>query len=255
MKYNPCSKEFQEKAKELGLTGRQYFQKLLERKIYTIEDMQYNPCSEEFQEKARELGLTGHQYLQKLVEEGKLRNPTDIDRESNNTIYKKIGYEGSAHFLREWRHDNGVQSPMEENKACAHYLGTVVAERQYARIILPEIFGGIEREMPYGNPKYDFIAKNGIKVDVKSRCIREYPGWRGWEPHIRFNETTDYFLILAFDNRENLNLIHVWLIGGNEIIRGHKFYMRDSIKITDKSKSLLEFQTYELTNKLECLKK
>ena len=216
--------------------------------------MKYNPCSKEFQEKAKELGLTGHQYIQKLVEEGKLRNPTDIDRESNNAIYKKIGYNNSAHFLREWRHDHGVQSPMEENKECAHHLGTVIAERQYGRMIIPEIFGGIEREMPYGNPKYDFIATNGIKIDVKSCCIRENKGWYGWEPHVRFNEVTDHFLILAFDNREDLNLVHVWLIGRNEIIRECEFHLRDSIKITDKSKSLQEFQRYELTDKLECLK-
>jgi hypothetical protein len=54
--------------------------------------MKYNPCSKEFQDKAKELGLTGHQYLQKLTEEGRLRDPTDIDRETNNAIYRKIGY-------------------------------------------------------------------------------------------------------------------------------------------------------------------
>jgi len=80
--------------------------------LYNLIIMKYNPC----QEKAKELGLTGHQYFQKLVEEGKLRSPTDIDRETNNAIYQKIGYENSAHFLKEWRHENGIQAPMDENK-------------------------------------------------------------------------------------------------------------------------------------------
>ena len=315
MKYNPCSKEFQEKAKELGLTGHQYIQKLTEdgklrdpididretndaiskrlgygntsqykkewrRKNEMIKDTyyvdtymgkriiiypemygsiekddKYNPCSKEFQEKAKELGLTGHQYIQKLTEEGKLRNPTDIDRETNNAIFERLGYNKSSDYIRKWRHDNGIQAPMEENKDCAHYLGTCIAERKYGRIILPEIFGSIVQEMPYGHPKYDFLVTNNVKIDVKSCCIRENQGWYGFEPHVRFNDVTDYFVILAFDDRENLNLLHVWSIGRNEIIRGHKFYMRDSIKITNKYGKLLEFKRYEWTSKLECLKK
>jgi len=219
-----------------------------------IRDMKYNPCSKEFQEKAKELGLTGHQYIQKLVEEGKLRSPTDIDRETNNAIYRKIGYDNSSHFLKEWRHDNGIQVSLEENKNCAHYLGTHIAERQYGRIILPEIFGEIIEEMPYGNPKYDFIVINDVKIDIKSCCIRENHGWYGWEPHVRFNDIADYFVILAFDNRTDLNLLHVWSIGRNEIIREEKFYNRDSIKITNKYGKLLEFKRFDWIDKLECLK-
>jgi len=43
------------------------------------------------------------------------------------------------------------------------------------------MFSGIEEEMPYGNPKFDFIVKNGIKIDIKSCSIRENEGWYGWE--------------------------------------------------------------------------
>lgn len=35
----------------------------------------YNPMSKEFQEEAKRLGLTGYQYTQKLREEDKLPNP------------------------------------------------------------------------------------------------------------------------------------------------------------------------------------
>lgn len=211
----------------------------------------YNPCSKEFQDKAKELGLTGYQYHQKLVEEGKLRNSTDIDRETNNAIYRKLGYDNCAHFLKEWRHDNGVQLPMEENKDCSHHLGTVISERKYGRIILPEMFGSIEKEMPYGNPKYDFLVANNIKIDIKSCCLRQLKGWNGWEPHVRFNNITDYFVILAFDNRTDLNLLHIWSIGRDEIIRGYKFWMRGSIKITNRYRYLLEFNRYEWTSKLD----
>lgn len=183
--------------------------------------------------------MTGNQLIQKYVQEGKLSNPTDIDRDTNNRIYQDIGYKDKAEYLREWRHPNGIQFSMEENTDCAHYLGTIVAERQYGRIILPEMFGGIEKEMPYGNPWYDFLMKGNIKVDVKSCCLRNLKGWSGWEPHVRYNNVTDYFVILAFDNRDNLNLIFIWSIGKNEIIRGNKFYMRDSIKTTNTRRGLL----------------
>ncbi len=219
-----------------------------------IKKLKYNPCSKEFQEKAKELGLTGHQYIQKLTEEGKLRNPTDIDRETNDAIYRNIGYYNSAHFLKEWRHENGIQAPLEENKDCSHHLGTHIAERQYGRMILPEMFGSIIEEMPYGNPKYDFLVENGIKIDIKSCCLRNNDEYMVWEPHVRFNDVTDYFVILAFDNRVDLNLLHVWSVGKNEIIRGKKFYMRDSIKITNKYGKLLEFRRYDWISKLECLK-
>lgn len=212
------------------------------------------PCSKKFQDEAKRLGLTGNQLIQKYVQEGKLLNPTDIDRDTNNHIYQDIGYKDKAEYTREWRHSNGIQSPMDENKDCAHYLGTIVAERQYGRIILPEIFGGIEQEMPYGNPWYDFLVKGNIKIDVKSCCLRNLKGWSGWEPHVRYNNVTNYFVILAFDNRENLHLVHIWLIGKDEIIRGEKFYNRDSIKITNKYRYLLSFKRFDWTDKLECLR-
>lgn len=216
--------------------------------------LKFNPMSKEFQDEAKRLGLTGNQLIQKYVHEGKLPNPTNIDRDTNNRICQDIGYIDRAEYLREWRYSKGIQAPMSENEECAHFLGTHIAERKYGRIILPEMFGGIEQEMPYGNPWYDFLVKRNIKVDVKSCCLREMKGWIGWEPHVRFNNVTDYFVVLAFDNRENLILIYVWLIGKNEIIRENKFYMRDSIKITNTRRGLLEFKRFDWTDKLECLK-
>lgn len=142
---------------------------------------------------------------------------------------------------------------MNENKECAHYLGTVVAERQYGRIILPEIFGGIEQEMPYGHPGYDFVVTDGVKVDIKSRCLSTFGGWHGWQPHVRSN-IANYFVILAFDNRIDLNLLHIWMIGRNEIIRGYEFYDRDGIKITNSHRGMLEFKRFDWIDKLKCLK-
>lgn len=53
--------------------------------------MKYNPISKEFQDEAKRLGLTGWQYHRKLVEEGKLPNPTDLfNKEREKVIKSKI---------------------------------------------------------------------------------------------------------------------------------------------------------------------
>jgi len=95
-----------------------------------------------------------------------------------------------------------------ENKECASFLGVHIAER-----VLSHAFKDVE-VMPTNNPGYDFICNKGKKIDVKSACRRKTGSW---DFHIGRNPTADYFLCLAFDNRENLNPLHVWLLPGGAI--------------------------------------
>ena len=112
--------------------------------------------------------------------------------------------------LADWRHLTGRQRPMADAKDCSLYLGVYVAERA-----LSKFFDHIER-MPYGNPGYDFICGKGFKIDVKSACRCKQVGRSdGWGFHIRRNCVADYFLCLAFDDRESLAPEHVWLIPGS----------------------------------------
>ena len=108
------------------------------------------------------------------------------------------------------RHDRKRgERPMGENKECAAYLGVYVAEG-----ILSQAFKNVQR-MPYGNPGYDFKCSNGFLIDVKSACKGKTQN--GWRFRIDHNVVADYFLCLAFDNRENLNPLHVWLIPGAKL--------------------------------------
>ena len=106
----------------------------------------------------------------------------------------------------------GGMQPMHENKECSLYLGVHVAER-----MLSEFFDNVER-MPPGNVGYDFICSRNKKIDVKASCTRyangKYPRW-GFD--INKNMSADYFLCIAFDNRDDLNPMHVWLIPGEKI--------------------------------------
>lgn len=101
---------------------------------------------------------------------------------------------------------------LSENKTCSMYLGVHIAER-----ILAMVFENVER-MPSQNPGFDFICSKGKKIDVKSSCIRIRKNRPAqWAFTIKKNTIPDFFLCIAFDDRENLNPLHMWLIPNYEI--------------------------------------
>ena len=75
--------------------------------------------------------------------------------------------------------------------------------------------------MPMNNQGYDIICNHGKLIDIKSSCIlfRIVDGikYSRWMFTINHNTTADYFLCLAFDNREALKPLHAWLIPGSKI--------------------------------------
>lgn len=143
---------------------------------------------------------------------------------------------------------------MSENDNCASYMGVHIGEN-IAIPILTEIFGGIEKRMPYGNHGYEYIVNGEDKIDCKSgKMILNSSGSTYWAFGIYYNKIADYFLLLAFDDMDGLNLIHVWLIKKDEIIRGRKLNQFSDFKITNIHKKLSEFQKYDWIDKLKCLK-
>lgn len=101
--------------------------------------------------------------------------------------------------------------PYNENQECSSFLGVHVAER-----VLSRVFKDVER-MPMNNPNYDFICNRGKKIDVKSACLNHSKRGHRWQFHIKKNTVADYFLCLAFDNRDDLNPLHLWLIPGSVV--------------------------------------
>ena len=96
--------------------------------------------------------------------------------------------------------------PMSDNKECSQYFGIYINER-----LLKHFFNDVEA-MPMNNPGYDFICNNGWKIDGKASCLRKDGRWAF---DIRRNTITDYFFCVAYDNRTDLNIIHIWLIPGD----------------------------------------
>lgn len=98
------------------------------------------------------------------------------------------------------------------NKESPIYLGVTVAEK-----VLSNVFKNVEK-MPNCNPGYDFICGKGYKVDSKACCKRIHDKQsNNWTFHINKNKITNYFALLAFDNRNDINPLHFWLIPGNII--------------------------------------
>jgi hypothetical protein len=98
---------------------------------------------------------------------------------------------------------------MSKSKGSSSYLGVFVAER-----LLGSVFNHVER-MPYGHAGWDFICGKGKRIDVKSSTLHKSS--RGlpkheWKFTVRRNEKADSFLCIAFDDRESLTPMHIWLI-------------------------------------------
>ena len=100
------------------------------------------------------------------------------------------------------------QLPISENKECGAYLGIYVFER-----LLSRFFNDVE-VMPYGNIGYDFVCNHGKKIDAKSSCILKNKN--GWLFNIGNNTIADYFCCVAFDNREDLNPLYMWMLPGDK---------------------------------------
>lgn len=102
--------------------------------------------------------------------------------------------------------------PYQETPSCTLFLGVHIAER-----ILSRIFKDV-KQMPMHNRGYDFVCNKGKKIDVKSSCIAKDGQWVF---RIGRNTIADYFLCLAFNNRIDLNPIHLWMIPG-DVINDHQ---------------------------------
>ena len=163
----------------------------------------------------------------------------------------KEGYKNHSDRCMQWRYKRGMNKSTIDNKECANYLGIHIAER-----LLSKIFENVTR-MPYGNPSYDFICKKGYKIDVKSSCIRK--NRNNWSFGIDKNQIADYFLLLAFDNRKDLNPLHIWLIKGNEMLGNGNMVkkplnVRNTLTIFNTEKNIGLYKKYEQIDKLEKLK-
>lgn len=136
--------------------------------------------------------------------------------------------------VTECAHESGRWKPMSENKECSNYLGVHIAER-----VLSTFFENITR-MPIGNPGYDYVCGRGFRIDVKSSCLRYNTNASPyWGFNIRGNISADYFLLLAFNDRDALEPQHIWLVSRGAM-NGRK-----NLLIPNVPKSLAKWEKFE----------
>lgn len=183
------------------------------------------------------------QYRKNAIENMGFKNNNDYQ---DNLAMKK-GFKNYNEYQNLKNYESGRCLPMSKNENCTLYLGTHISEN-----VLSKVFEEVKR-MPNGNRGYDFICKNGCKIDVKSSSIDKTQN--RWIFIINKNKIADYFLLIGYDNRENLNPMHIWLIKSDELIKNKEHidvqfnnYVSFSIKNT--FKSLKRFEKYELKDKL-----
>lgn len=96
------------------------------------------------------------------------------------------------------------------DKNSTQYLGIRVAER-----VLSMVFKNVQ-VMPYGNRGFDIICNRDKMIDIKASATGDKLGY--WKFAIKRNQTADYFLCLAFNDRRDLhNPVHLWLIPADKV--------------------------------------
>lgn len=243
-------KKQEEYRRQHGMNPRKMLSKdLLEEISYKYETlkMTLSAIGEEYD-------VSGETVRKLLNDNGVVINPrgnrpTGIDATSRQTktlfahstegcrISIRCAYNTSTdHIYMAYRIDksHGWKGGAATNPSCGLYLGVVIAEQ-----LLAEVFDNVE-QMPPRNPGFDFICGGGYKIDVKSSCIRSNGRWSF---HINGNTTADYFLCVAFDNRNDLNPVHLWLIPGRDI--------NHLIGASICELTIHKWDKYELTDKLD----
>ncbi len=197
----------------------------------------------------------------------KWTNEEIIELRKKYLYYLKHHKEAESYFRRDWdlirfkAYHLGITS-IKVNKDCSMFLGCHIAER-----VLIYVFKDVQK-MLSNNKGFDFICNKGKKIDVKSCCLDLKRN--NYNFAIGRNKITDYFLLIGFDDRTNLNPQHIWLIKSDELFNYYGRYNKklesnkvikrlngfESLRIVNTidslySYDLTDFSKYELTDKLK----
>lgn len=252
-----------------------------------------HPMNKELQEDAKIFGFSSTgRYIVWLQQNGILKNPTDVLNKEINEWAKDKGFEDyndyqrkeRRDYKREWTRESGWNNgaiPMEFNQKCASNLGVYKAEELFKRFLEKVVFeytektgyhdGGIDFKCK--NPRQEFIGRyphlgldklrhdEECSLQLKSRCITfdNKSAWSGWKFSITGN--VDYHMLCMFDNRDNLEPLHILMFHKNSMVRKGKggfyheeFWKRSAFTITNTPFGISQIEKYELKDELSILK-
>lgn len=224
--------------------------------IELAEKVKY-PCVEELKKT-----LIIGPFIKWAQEKNILHSWTEVNRKIRDETAKNSQCDNYKKYQREYRakqrHKNGIS--MDLNEYCSYYFGVYIGERLFEKWLLT-IFNDVKK-MYANNPRFDFICKDPkydsikkypqfklndkeYKIQLKLRTLKNKRNSVYWDFDIRFNDA-DYFILCGFDNRNDLNILYIWLIHKDEIIGDRKFWRRENFCITNRYKYILELKKYEL---------
>lgn len=166
------------------------------------------------------------------------------ETEYNDKNAQKKGFKNSAEKRREWRQYN--DPPLSDiNESCSDWLGNITEDLMLS--LYPSAI-----KMPPKNPGFDYFC-DGVRIDIKGMCLfYDIDRSPFWKFGIKHNNIADKFVLLGYDNRENLIPMYGWEFDKNDIVRYGKrgemkeFWKRESFTIIYSDKGLEEFKDYSI---------
>lgn len=275
---------FLELAKKDGFEGKDAFKKRNEWRRQNGKMPDYTRIDKEKNEKIAK--NVGYKDLREYNKESREKWAIDKGCDNFNEYVRthrdiwanEKGYDSYNERRNENDWEKGKRLPMSIKEDCSVNFGVYKGEELF-KIYLSTIFERVVH-MKYGNKCFDFKCRNPKQefIDNYHITIEKNKEYRIQSKvssltddcfafTIDNNENTDFFILVGFDNRYNLNVVSIWLIGIDEMIRAgtrnngytiKKIWDRRVLRIymnTKSQMSFIYFKKYELTDEIDKLKK
>lgn len=209
--------------------------------------------------------------IMRMADESEIISARDAVHMRAINVAKKRGYTSTTEYRNEMNHEMGRFSAYSDNSECPTYFGQYIEEKYVSQIFdhpVPFEFPKDELGRITDNHKpYDYLCKKGLKIKMVSSVCHTSPSKVSkvtgdmlpyFEYAIRKNSVPDYYILSAWDNRESLDPLFVWIIKSNEIFittQSRKlFWDRENLSISFNENGIKKMKQYEANDKLDKLK-
>jgi hypothetical protein len=210
----------------------------------------------------------GANVILSFAPEGEVKSSIEIVRERMLKSAKNAGYDRYADYARNLPSHKKKYSLNIYNKEDKHYF-VYIGRKYIAKELFPNaIINWDVMTNRYTGDKggYDWIS-DGLKIKHLASTIRhraDIPkvlGREGFERDIfqwgiANNNRADAFILTAWDDSTNLDLMKAWIFGAHEIVNGKEFWDRSSFLISTHKRSILKYSKFEINDdKLEHIRR
>jgi IS1 family transposase len=198
----------------------------------------------------------GANVILSFAKEEEIRSSIDIVRERMLKTAKNAGYDRYADYIRNYQMQKRRYKTNMYDKEDKHYFVTI--GRKYISAIFPnaiinwDLMANVHTVEKGG---YDWIS-NGLKVKHLASTLRHKVdppsmGKKGFERdlfqwYIANNNKADAFILTAWDNSENLDLMKAWFFNKGDIVNSKEFWNRTSFLISTSDRSMDKYCEYEV---------